>query len=879
MKHTGKFLLLFLFSAVFSLFCMTLRVNAEEAETEKITEEVSIDNGIPVIYLNIDESRGTIEDMMASEDHSVYCYGTVTIDVPEGFHYSDFPDKECVSLNNLDMSIRGRGNSTWMSDGKKPFKIKLDKKTDVFGLGKNKHWVLVANDFDETLMRDRITGWLGDEMGFAFTPRGVPVDVVMSGENFGTQYLGSYYFSENVRVDDSRLEIEELEEGDTDPEIITGGYLIQNGVQTDYESPDRFFTSRGADWATHTPSFDPTDNVLLSDGTEKEESFSASEFGDGYVNKSQQEYIQNYIQEFEDILYNQGTAYRDLMDIETAAKYWLIQEISKNLDAFSTGSTYLYKDRDQNGEVSKLYWGPLWDFDFAWDYVPSPEAISIGHPWNKPMLYDTSEGGFTQEIFKQWPLMKEKLQQLIAEGGVIDQYYEETKASAEYDRRIFNPEASKTYETEVQELKTWIENRIAWADENLHELENRVHKASFYVDGELWESWYTEDGRYHNFTVKDPVKEGYFFTGWFDEDGNEINYRSEILHDYVYHAEFIPDSEVIYGQDIAFSKNNDIVAYRSWSTYYRISYTVIPENAHIQGVEWTSSDESFATVDENGLVSYEGPGTVTITAKLKNGKERSFTLTITSDPIDDPKSIDPDQKEIILNPGEQSVCPVYTVPSPVHIDNWYYASEDESVVTAGKNGVLSAVGPGTARVCIKAGCYNSEGQEVILETWVTVTVKGDEPDPEPEPQPAIEYLFANGADSTWQKGNPKDLTITVKRNIDDETCFSHFTGVKIDGALLKKNSDYKAVSGSTIITLKKSYLQKLKAGEHTVEILFDDGSAETKLIIKEAEPKGKNTKNAPDTSDHQSTGWYYVLGGSCIALIAALILRLRASKK
>ena len=49
----------------------------------------TIDNGVPVLYLNIDESQGTIEDMIASEDHSVYCYGTVSIDVPEGFHYSD----------------------------------------------------------------------------------------------------------------------------------------------------------------------------------------------------------------------------------------------------------------------------------------------------------------------------------------------------------------------------------------------------------------------------------------------------------------------------------------------------------------------------------------------------------------------------------------------------------------------------------------------------------------------------------------------------------------------------------------------------------------------------------------------------------------------
>ena len=190
-------------------------------------DDAVVDNGIPVVYLYIDESRGTIEDMINSPDHSAYCYGKLSIDVPEGFHYSDFPDLTCASFEGLDMSIRGRGNSTWQKSGKRPFKIKLDKKADLFSLGKNKHWVLVANAMDPTLMRDRITAWLGDELGCGFTPRGVPVDVVMVGENYGTQYIGSYYFSENVRVDENRLDIAELTESDTDiktPRLIQFNY-------------------------------------------------------------------------------------------------------------------------------------------------------------------------------------------------------------------------------------------------------------------------------------------------------------------------------------------------------------------------------------------------------------------------------------------------------------------------------------------------------------------------------------------------------------------------------------------------------------------------------------------------------------------------------
>ena len=334
----------YLFSLVFSLLLMLFLIPSAFASSKE-TEEVRPDNGIPVVYLNIDETQGTIEDMNSSPNHSVYCYGTISIEVPEGFHYSDFPDNLCESLKDMAMSIRGRGNSTWKKSMKKPYKIKLDKKTDIFGLGKNKHWALLANVSDPSFIKDRITGWLGDEMGFECSPRGVPVDLVMTGQEYGTRYLGSYYFTETVRVDTNRLEIDELSETDTEEPDITGGYLVQNASQLREGSPDRFFTRRGVEWGTHTPSFDTEEENLLlngpgdnagetgegtdesesdagdqkdgTDGSEDsgntsdaetdnssendhapllEEDMILPELGDAYENPVQQQYIQNHIQ-------------------------------------------------------------------------------------------------------------------------------------------------------------------------------------------------------------------------------------------------------------------------------------------------------------------------------------------------------------------------------------------------------------------------------------------------------------------------------------------------------------------------------------------------------------------------------------------------------
>lgn len=588
-------------------------------------------NGIPVVYLNIDEARGTIDDMIDSPDHSIYCYGKMSIDVPEGFRYSDFPDNICKSFKDLSMSIRGRGNTTWSED-KKPFKIKLDNKADLFGLGANKHWVLIANRMDSTLLKDRITAWLGDKMGFDFTPRGVPVDVVISGGEFGTQYIGSYYLSENVRVDSNRLDIDELSKNDYDPQTITGGYLLQNGAQVRADSPDRFFTSRGANWATHTPSFDTSGNDKFAlKNIKQEDTFSDPELGDGYVNKAQQQYIQNHMQHVEDVMYQGGTAYRELMDVESAAKYWMVQCFCLNSDAYATGSTYLYKERDVGGKVGKIYWGPLWDFDYAWTYNRIYTGFIVDSTWLMPLMCDRTEGGFIPEVMKQWKKLKPALEELIKDGGVIDKYYAETKASAEADFRVNDAKGSKQFDylKEVNDLKQWIRNRIDWVDANISTLGDYVHRVEFVVDGKTYAAEYlNKNDRIGPDYVKHPVREGCTFVGWQDKDGNLLKEDTYITEDSVFTAVFMADEDVTHGEDIVFESDHVTIKLNVHVSYYQIAFKVVPEDAIDKEVVWTSSDESYATVDENGLIHYNGIGEVTITGTLKNGVSRQFVLTV-----------------------------------------------------------------------------------------------------------------------------------------------------------------------------------------------------------------------------------------------------------
>ena len=725
-------LILVLFIVLSAMFCLKDRV---EAQGEN--DATSIDNGIPVLYLNIDESRGTVEAMNESADHSVYCYGTLSITVPEGFRYADFPDTELNSLNDLEMNIRGRGNSTWKMSNKKPYKIKLTDGTDVLGLGTNKHWVLVANDFDATLMKDRITAWLGDEMGFAFTPRGVPVDVVMTGEFFGSHYLGSYYLSENVRVDENRLDIKELKEKNTDPYIITGGYLLQNAMQVRDGSPDRFYTSRGVDWATHTPSFDVEADSLSAYPEDGETGFVGRELGDGYVNHDQQEYIQNYIQEAEDILFDGTTAYREIFDVDTAAKYWLVNIISLNNDAYSTGSTYIYKDRDpEDGGVSKLYWGPLWDFDFAWTRNKIYTGFNAGHKWNKPMFYDKKEGGFLEAVYRYWPKMRTALEKMIEAGGLIDKYAQETRASALADHEALDPSHAFEFDEAVEELKTWIRNRIDWVNENFYLLDDLVHRVTFMADGEVFAYDFMEEADYVNGKEAYPEKDGYTFMGWMDEDGNIIDSQINVTRDMVLTAKYVPDDSLSHATDIAFSKASDVIRNSMFMKTYQIPYVVIPEDAEDKRVKWTSSDSNLASVDEDGFVRYNGPCEVTFTAQLRHGTTRTFTLTVlemSDDPYPFPVSIYPEQERISLQVGEQSPFTIKTDPEVSKIRDYEYRSDDPEIVTVDENGVLTAAGPGSTKVHVRIRAHDENEEDFYLETYVTVVVSKTEPEPVPKP--------------------------------------------------------------------------------------------------------------------------------------------------
>ncbi len=130
-------------------------------------------------------------------------------------------------------------------------------------------------------------------------------------------------------------------------------------------------------------------------------------------------------------------------------------------------------------------------------------------------------------------------------------------------------------------------------------------------------------------------------------------------------------------------------------------------------------------------------------------------------------------------------------------------------------------------ICTKCGSYFSDagGTTAIKAADVVIPKKAAET---PEGEIKTPYAITEGTGSSYalQSGS----SLTVRGNGD----FSKFTGIKVDGVQIGEDN-YEAKSGSTIVTLKSSYLDTLAAGTHSLEILWTDGSASTAFAIQQSE--------------------------------------------
>lgn len=135
-------------------------------------------------------------------------------------------------------------------------------------------------------------------------------------------------------------------------------------------------------------------------------------------------------------------------------------------------------------------------------------------------------------------------------------------------------------------------------------------------------------------------------------------------------------------------------------------------------------------------------------------------------------------------------------------------------------------------------------------------------EPEATKPETVEYKITKGNKATWYVSSAKTLSFTVNGAFDD------FEGVQIDGKDLPEKY-YTVKEGSTVVTLKSAFLQKLDTGKHTITVLFADGEASGTFTVAE----GLDTTN-PETGDTFHMGlWLSIMGLSLAAGTGLFVFR------
>ncbi len=388
--------------------------NGTRAEYQvSITEET---NGLPVVL--IDTDGAPIPDKVNYVDTAISILGAET--------YGGEDIYAAVG------GIKLRGNSTSGYD-KKPYRIKFDKKQNVFGLGKAKSWVLLANYLDPAGLRNDLAynfatrlNTLSAEAGGLeiYVPRVRPVEVYLNGE-----YQGLYDMGDHVQVDETRIDIDASgdEFDDNDVQLFPEGNV---GYYLEIEHPSRVIPewySESAYYITIENSGGVGTDTIYTGKLNPDGSLETAGKGPAdtlYVqiktpeipSEEQITYIKTYLQTVNDLILAQDEAVFDYIDMDGFINWYLTNELYKNTDSAFLSSIKMFKDKD-----GKLSMGPVWDFDIgsgavAYNSVSDPTGWLTRADsycgWYKALFGMES---FTQAVEQRWRELRD--------SGIVDQIF------------------------------------------------------------------------------------------------------------------------------------------------------------------------------------------------------------------------------------------------------------------------------------------------------------------------------------------------------------------------------------------------------------------------------------------------------------------------
>lgn len=421
------------------------------------TEDLEGEATLPKFYVNTDSGE-------AITSRQNYVGASVSI--------TGSLDDETFGLTDRRAEVRCRGNYTYTSMNKKSYRLKFEKKVNLFGQGEGeaKSWVLLANHCDKALIRNHLAFTVGKLLdNISYCSSSSYVQLYINGS-----YAGVYQLAEQHNVNKYRINIEE------DPEVIDTDYLIERDEYADDEGEEgiNYFYVGGRIY-----------NIK-------------SEYPDSELAAKKCEFLQDYFQDaYEAILDGRQSKVKAYIDLDSFVDTFILQAMTKNIDV---GWSSFFMIKKAGG---KIYFTCPWDFDLAFGnddrldngkaeglYVGSKTNHTQQHEWFYLLMNQT---WFCNLVRSRWnEVSTEIYAALTYELNRFATLFKDEMAKnfdlwAIFSRKI-NQEPTailrlRSYTAQVDHLKKWVEERYAY-------LEELINSADLYAQGgqvgNWWDDWW-----------------------------------------------------------------------------------------------------------------------------------------------------------------------------------------------------------------------------------------------------------------------------------------------------------------------------------------------------------------------------------------------------
>jgi len=368
----------------------------------------------------------------------------------------------------LPLEIKGHGNYTWRYYDKKPYRLKFKDKVNPLGMGKNRHFTLLPHvDDDMAYLRNTVGFELSRLIGMAYTPAQEPVEVVLNGD-----YVGLYMLTDKIRVGKNRVEITEQADLATDPEEITGGWLLE------------------------IDNYEYDDQIYVPDPINDQNSVNITIHEPEVLSREQRSYITNFIKDTDTAIRTTNSSskiWEKYIDMDTLARYYIVREIVDDAESFR-GSCYIHKERKTGDEETKLIFGPVWDFGnafhrsrnkFIWQDPP------YGSVWIRKIYSFTRFKECVKDIWQ--PFLGTQYPKL---DQAIDDFIERIRYAVDYDVARWPEYYTGSIDSKRLLMKQCLVEKVAFLTDEWGEgIEVVEGIASPVMTQDNNPYWYTLDGR------------------------------------------------------------------------------------------------------------------------------------------------------------------------------------------------------------------------------------------------------------------------------------------------------------------------------------------------------------------------------------------------